>query len=897
MKLKLLTPLFLLFTVIGFAQVAPQIPGLQECDSNDGTIDGHAIFNMYMDAQLQILAAQPLPAENYQVTFHHSAVDAAAGNNLIGSFDYYSGTSWENIYYRVKQLNNNSWVIGSFNLYVIESLQMEDVTACVSYTLPGPVWPGSNFYTGPGGTGAILPAGTVITSTQIIYVYSEGCIVNESFTVTIEQGGIPTNIPQSIVGCGSYTVPTPAQGVYYTQENGGGTQIAPGTVISQDTIIYLYLGGTCNVSIPQNIHLGGAGAINPVATAYYTCDEDGDGLAQTDLVAMFAPGGYAALAPNTTVTYHLTEADAQAGVNAVANPASFTNTVPFGQTLYARVAGTNDTCYYIKEANLFIQHPDLVESYTITACDANNDGFYTLSLQDFLSLQNTILNGDGQMMVTFFETLTDAQLNANPILVTENGYAGATTTLYARGEYAAGCFDTAPVHIALNPACSDNRVVGTLTFDGDNNGCTAADYNVSGAQAIYTGNGQTRYSEIINGSFLFTELPNGTGTITIQNNIPGVATVSPAYVAVDFPAGGMEQQADFCATPTAQAMDLTATLVPVDLARPGFVASYIMVITNNATPANNVTVSLQFDSSKLAFYPASTPWVLSGNTLTYTYNAMQPFATHAMPVYFLVAQPPTVQGGMVLSYTATVSATGSDANPANNTYVLNQTVVNSYDPNDINVAQGSSITPAQTANDLNYTIRFQNTGTASAIRVRVETTLDANLDWNSFRFLASDHEPVVQRNGNKVTFLFENIYLPAEQDDEPGSHGYITYRIKPVSGIQLGQSMQATANIYFDYNPAVVTNTVTTTVMQPMGVDSAAASLFSMYPNPANGTVNLNLNADSGTATITDILGKTVATATLHHQTSLDISALKSGMYFVKVTCNGKEAVQKLVVK
>ncbi|PHK27748.1 hypothetical protein VF13_41265, partial [Nostoc linckia z16] len=333
MKQKLLSLLFLLFAAIGFAQVAPQLPGLQECDNNDGTIDDHAIFNMYMDAQLQILAAQPLPAENYEVTFHHSEVDAAAGNNLINSFDYYSGTSWETIYYRVRRWSNNSWAIGSFNLYVVPTLDMPDVVACNSYTLPPPTWPMSNYYSGPGGTGTMIPPGAVLTSTQTIYIYSQGCDEFESFTVTIEQGGIPTNIPQSIIGCGSYTIPVPDQGQYFTQDNGGGAQIAPGTVITQDVTYFLYLGGACSVSIPQNIYLG-TGEINPAGTAYYACDADADGIAQTNLASIF---DYTALAQNTSVSWHLTEADAEAGTNPIANPGAFINTVPFEQVVYARV--------------------------------------------------------------------------------------------------------------------------------------------------------------------------------------------------------------------------------------------------------------------------------------------------------------------------------------------------------------------------------------------------------------------------------------------------------------------------------------------------------------------------------------------------------------------------------
>jgi hypothetical protein len=485
MKQQLLTSLFLLFAAIGFSQVAPQIPGLQECDSNDGAIDGHAIFNMYMDAQLQILEAQPLPAENYDVTFHHSAADAAAGNNLINSFDYYSGISWETIYYRVRRWSNNSWVIGSFNLYVVESLDMPDVMACNSYMLPPPTWPMSNYYSGPGGTGTMIPPGAVITATQTIYIFSEGCSQNESFTVTIEQGGIPTNILQSIIGCGSYTIPVPAQGQYFTQDNGGGMQIAPGTVITQDTTYFLFFGGACGISVPQNIYLG-TGDINPAGTAYYACDADADGIAQINLASIF---DYTALAQNTTVSWYLTQADAEAGINAIANPQAFINTVPFEQVVYARVANTNGDCHYVKPAYIYVQHVDLEESYTITACDANEDGYYTLSLQDFMSLQNTVVAGDESIGLTLYETLQDAESGANQIFITENGYAGATTTLYLRGDVNFGCYDTAVLHINLDPDCSDNRFLGTVVYDSNTNGCTDQDYRMNGGYAVYTGGG------------------------------------------------------------------------------------------------------------------------------------------------------------------------------------------------------------------------------------------------------------------------------------------------------------------------------------------------------------------------------------------------------------------------
>ncbi len=890
MKHKLLTALMLLLTTAGIAQVAPQLPAIYECDYNDGAWNGLAIFNLYTDAQIQIMAAQPLPADSYQITFHHSAADANAGINIINDFDYYiSAGNSEQIYYRVKQWSNNTWVTGSVLLFIGEiPADIPNVMSCQSYVLPALSF--GNYYTGPNGSGTIIPPGTAILQSQILYVYAPGCNVETSFVVTIVP--IPSlQVPGYITACGSYELPDYMGYAYFTGLNGTGTQLPAGTVLVQSATIYLHGTTMCTgPDVPQNITIGPGGT---TAAILETCDTTPDGIAPTNLTTIF--NDFAALAPGTTVSYHTNLSDAQAGINAIATPEAFINTVPFEQQVFVRVA--NGSCYFTDTLTVKVLWKQVAASYSLNACDSNADGIYSISPSEFASLINTISQGDTEMAINFFATPFDAEYEINAISYPQ-GYTGTASTLYIGARYGTDCYKTSVLNITPDTTCSDNRFVGDINFDSNNSGCSNPVYGVNGGQAVYTGGGQTIYAPLVNGSFVFTNLPDGQGSISIEGGIPGVASVSPAAVSVNFPSGGTEQSANFCAAPAAATQDLSITLVPVSEARPGFIASYVAVMAAGAVPVNNVTATLQFDSSKVTPVGSIPGWTISGNTLTATLGSLTPFeSTTTLPISFTVAQPPVADSGIILNYVAAITAPGVDATPENNTYVLNQTVVNSYDPNDINVAQGAAITPAQTANDLNYTIRFQNTGTASAIRVRVETTLDANLDWNSFRFVASDYAPVVQRNGNKVTFLFENINLPAEQDNEPGSHGYISYRIKPVSGIQLGESMQATASIYFDYNPAVVTNTVTTTVMQPMGIDNSSLSLFSLYPNPANGTVHLNLNGETGTATITDILGKTVANATLQQQTSVDISALKSGMYFVKVACGGKEAVQKLVVK
>ncbi|GAA3781963.1 hypothetical protein GCM10022271_12800 [Corallibacter vietnamensis] len=64
-----------------------------------------------------------------------------------------------------------------------------DVTACNDYTLPALTE--GDYYTGSGGTGTMLNAGDVITTTQTIYVYAESgttpnCVDEHSFIVTID---------------------------------------------------------------------------------------------------------------------------------------------------------------------------------------------------------------------------------------------------------------------------------------------------------------------------------------------------------------------------------------------------------------------------------------------------------------------------------------------------------------------------------------------------------------------------------------------------------------------------------------------------------------------------------------------------------------------------------------
>ena len=98
-----------------------------------------------------------------------------------------------------------------------------------------------------------------------------------------------------------------------------------------------------------------------------------------------------------------------------------------------------------------------------------------------------------------------------------------------------------------------------------------------------------------------------------------------------------------------------------------------------------------------------------------------------------------------------------------------------------------------------------------------------------------------------------------------------------------------------------LTNTATTTVKATAGIKGMDANGFVLYPNPASGKVTLQLQNTAAAitdVTVTDVLGKTVLTESLQGtQPALDITSLKSGMYFVTIKADGKQLTKKLVVK
>lgn len=570
------------------------------------------------------------------------------------------------------------------------------------------------------------------------------------------------------------------------------------------------------------------------------------------------------------------------------------------------IISTNTTLYTFnqigpctQEASFELSFGDAVVAQVPTplgVCDGNNDGVYNISLWD---KYDEIIGGVDDVYVDFYTSYNQAVNQGNYLPASSWNYDGNLPHIvYARAEnFMTGCYDIVELVIVEAP-CQGNIVSGTVTYDMDGNGCTASDVLAAGVEVTLTSPTQmiTTFTAP-NGNYFFQNVTDGASTITVATGNGYVA--APATASVTFP--GNTAGVDFCLSVPNPVNDVAVTLIPMTNAQSGFPSSYNLILENNGSLPASGTVTLQFDDTKINYNSSMPAMAVSGNTLTFSYSNLQPFQNSNIFVFFTVNIPQITPPGQLLVFTATINPITGDANPADNVHVTEQIIVNAMDPNDITVHEGEFITPQETDKYLHYTIRFQNEGSANAVNIRVEATTDEKLDWSTFEPVASSHNYSTVLGEDGVEFLFNNINLTWSDNDEPASHGYITYRVKPVTTVQLGDFMQGSAGIFFDFNDPVMTNTATTTIQNAMGTRSFAKNGFVMYPNPASDNVTLHMANTSGKASvvITDVLGKIVLSANQSAESVIQIntSALNSGMYFVTVTSGEATSTQKLVIK
>jgi hypothetical protein len=97
--------------------------------------------------------------------------------------------------------------------------------------------------------------------------------------------------------------------------------------------------------------------------------------------------------------------------------------------------------------------------------------------------------------------------------------------------------------------------------------------------------------------------------------------------------------------------------------------------------------------------------------------------------------------------------------------------------------------------------------------------------------------------------FFDHIMLPDSLSDPTGSMGYIKYKINQVPFLAPHTTIQNFADIYFDANPAVRTNTTLNTIRYQSSIQKINADVsLKTYPNPFESEVNFEIKGLNNTA-------------------------------------------------
>ncbi|MBB1284546.1 DUF11 domain-containing protein [Flavisolibacter sp. BT320] len=364
-----------------------------------------------------------------------------------------------------------------------------------------------------------------------------------------------------------------------------------------------------------------------------------------------------------------------------------------------------------------------------------------------------------------------------------------------------------------------NTIKGSVFLDTNLNGAKDAGETYASQQLLVTVQKQDGYerSTLLQNGHFKVDVDTGSYTATVNIRSP-YYQLAPSTLNRTFSSYFSVDSISFALQPFPNKQDLAISLFALQPARPGFEVAYRLQYKNTGTTTvTNAQVKLEKDArtTVVATLPAAPTG--TGHTLTWSVVSLAPGDSASIDIRLQVTPPPAVNNGDTLIFLASISPAAGDETPQDNTETLKQVVVGSYDPNDKAENNGGVIPYAFVTNgeSLQYRIRFQNTGTDTAFTVVVRDTLSSLLDASSLEMVSSSHPYTFTiQDGVHLAWTFTNILLPDSNRNEPASHGYIVYRIRPKTDVGIGEIIHNTASIYFDYNLPVVTNDAATLIQK-----------------------------------------------------------------------------------
>ncbi|WP_431158719.1 choice-of-anchor L domain-containing protein [Winogradskyella poriferorum] len=197
----------------------------------------------------------------------------------------------------------------------------------------------------------------------------------------------------------------------------------------------------CFIIVPFDLNINLPPEVNEIEN-YTTCETETNTIDLGDINYELV-----GLNLNAEISYHLSEADADANINPLDNNYAYNaNNI----AIFARIAFSTTKCYTVHAFQLNIApNPIAFQPMEVEYCDDDDDGILSINLNE---QTNTILNG--QNPVDYFVTYHGSEIEAfegiNPL--PSNHTSASNEIIFARVEHLdTGCFDLTNFEIVINP--------------------------------------------------------------------------------------------------------------------------------------------------------------------------------------------------------------------------------------------------------------------------------------------------------------------------------------------------------------------------------------------------------------------------------------------------------------
>jgi len=616
-------------------------------------------------------------------------------------------------------------------------------------------------------------------------------------------------------------------------------------------------------------------------------------------------------ASNITTRYYYTESDAILGNN---NNITYYQVYDYVTILYLRIEENDGSCVDIIPLEVIPDFPILFAIWVPNMGDCSIDA--TDNVFDLTTNDAQIIGGQQLAVVNYFVSYNDASNLNNPITNASTYTAlSPNQTIYAR------VYDPNNTNFNCDPYLSITQFQLLSISEPTPN--TELDYivcdNTSGSSTDGIGafdltskntlllSGLSTYQYNISYYTTLVDAESSANAIASPQNY--IASDEVIYVRVESSINSeCVQISEMNLIVQDTCDDISVNLLSYWSApRPGFTYRNMLVIKNNGeSTVSSGTVA--FTKDPLVTYSGAIG-LSTGNSITPTADGFTLDFINLLPgesevIYIDLLVSTSANLGDMITNVAEYTTSSSDVVVENNSSSLSEIIIGSYDPNDINESHGPEIEHVSFTEDdyLYYTIRFQNVGTASAINVTIENVLDPKLDKTTFQMLSASHSYAVERDFDALTWQFNNINLADETTDEPNSHGFVYYKIKPLAGYEIGDIVPNTAAIVFDFNAPVITNTFNTEFVAPLSLtENSLNSQYILFPNPLKDVVSLSFSSEQSNVevVVVDILGKIVLTQKEQYVLTLELnlSSLENGVYFVKAKDDKGQWGSKKIIK